>query len=109
MPWVMAGGWSGCIRLILLVVGSRWHPQAEPGELGPYGGQAELRDTAVGVTAHPGPGRHWEPSSHGPGAPGVAVSRPREAKSRLEMGWPSTEGPGQVWDQLPAACCLSGS
>lgn len=34
----MAGGWSGCICLILLVVGSRWHPQAEPGELGPYGG-----------------------------------------------------------------------
>lgn len=31
----------------------------------------------------------------GPGAPGEA-SRPREGKSLLEIGWPSTEGPGQA-------------
>ena len=50
-------------------------------ELGPYGGQAGLRDTAVGVTPHLGPGHRWEPSPHGPRGAGRSEQATRGEES----------------------------
>lgn len=118
-------GYSGCIVLILLVAGSRWPPQAEPGELAPY----------KGVGRPPGPQQPlWKPPL-GRGALGAAVTRAMRGEGSVGGGvafhrgsW-STSGdasgrePGSpvpsalllypwaecagTWDQPPAFCRLA--